>query len=133
VTADELLDTCRRAGIELTTVGERLRYWAPAGTLTPELRDALVARKPELLDRLRPPRYVTFRRDVRTGQELTVPREALELAWALEDRQIRLAVDSAHQLVIPAGAALTDEDRRAIARWRHHLAAIVEYEDPTCA
>ena len=42
----ELLTTCRQAGIRLEAAGDKLRYEAPPGTLTPELRDTLTQHKP---------------------------------------------------------------------------------------
>lgn len=44
-----LLDELRTRGVELTPDGDRLRYRAPQGALTPELKQALAERKPELL------------------------------------------------------------------------------------
>jgi hypothetical protein len=49
VTADEVLTTAQRAGIRLFAEGDQLRYRAPKGVLTPELRHALVAHKAALL------------------------------------------------------------------------------------
>jgi hypothetical protein len=53
VTAVETLETTRAAGVDLTPAGANLRFRAPRGALTPELRQALAAAKPELLDILR--------------------------------------------------------------------------------
>jgi hypothetical protein len=61
---------------------------------------------------------------------LTLPVEAIELALDLERREIPLATDAAHQFIVPQDARLTAEDREGIARWRHHLGAIVEYRAP---
>jgi hypothetical protein len=49
VTTTELLTICRHAGITLAAHGERIRVTAPTGAVTPELRAALTARKPELV------------------------------------------------------------------------------------
>jgi hypothetical protein len=49
VTTTELLTTCRQAGVTLAASGNRVRVSAPAGIVTPTLRAALTARKPELL------------------------------------------------------------------------------------
>ena len=49
MTNRELLTTCHDAGIVLAASGDRLHVEAPAGTLTAELRMALVARKADLL------------------------------------------------------------------------------------
>jgi tubulysin polyketide synthase-like protein len=61
VSADELIQTCSRAGIRLAPAGDRLRVDAPRGVLTPELRDALAVHKSELITKLtRSYRYVTL-------------------------------------------------------------------------
>jgi hypothetical protein len=49
VTADEVLTTAQRAGIRLFAEGDQLRYRAPKGVLTPELRHALIEHKGTLL------------------------------------------------------------------------------------
>jgi hypothetical protein len=45
----EILQAAHEAGIVLTVDGDRLRFRAPAGALTPELRAALEELKPDLL------------------------------------------------------------------------------------
>ena len=52
MTVAELLAATRAAGIELRVERGRLLYDAPAGALTPKLREALGSRKPELLAHL---------------------------------------------------------------------------------
>lgn len=47
-----MLEQTRALGIMLTGVGGKLRYEAPAGRLTPELRQALIAHKAAILDLL---------------------------------------------------------------------------------
>ena len=47
-----LLADLRQRGLELRADGEHLRYRAPGGVLTPELRRALVEHKPDLLAEL---------------------------------------------------------------------------------
>jgi hypothetical protein len=49
----ELLAELRARGVMLTAVGDRLRYRAPKGALTAELRQRLTIHKPELLAALR--------------------------------------------------------------------------------
>jgi len=49
VTALELIAELREQGIRITAVDGELEVDAPAGALTPELRERIVARKPELL------------------------------------------------------------------------------------
>jgi hypothetical protein len=54
VIAFEVLTELRDRGVELTVVDGELRYRAPRGVLTPELRDALARHKAELLALLAP-------------------------------------------------------------------------------
>src|SRR5712692_6456525 len=110
MTALQLLTVARQSGIVLEANGDRLCVDAPAGTLTPGLREALVAHKPALLVAVSH-RFVSFRGG------LVVPVEAFFLALELEDRGIALAVDADHQLVMPADAALTETDWIAIVHW----------------
>jgi hypothetical protein len=49
MTAPEVLGEVRQAGITLAVDGGQLRITAPKGSLTPALRQALIARKAELL------------------------------------------------------------------------------------
>ena len=52
MTVAELLPELNRRGVELTAVGDRLHYRAPRGTLTSELREAVVRFRGEILDLL---------------------------------------------------------------------------------
>ncbi|MEI6970362.1 MAG: hypothetical protein WCL44_02495 [bacterium] len=45
----ELLETLHNAGVTLTVDGDRLKYKAPAGAVTPELRAAMIELKPDLV------------------------------------------------------------------------------------
>ena len=45
----ELLERVRRSGILLTVQGDKLRYEAPVGHMTQDLRAALIASKPIIL------------------------------------------------------------------------------------
>jgi hypothetical protein len=58
---------------------------------------------------------------------LTVPLEALQLAWALEDRGATFAVDGDDLVIDGPRGFLTEDDRVAIRRWREHLKAIASY------
>ena len=58
---------------------------------------------------------------------LTVPLEALQLAWALEDRGATFAVDGEDLVVEGPAGLLTDANRIAIRRCREHLKAIASY------
>jgi hypothetical protein len=124
VTATELLLTCRGAGIVLSPAGDALDVDAPPGTLTPELRGALLEHKATLLTLLAPVEFVYLRGG------LTVPAPALKLALDLEERGIPLTTDAAHRFIEPADPRLTSADRAAIARWFRHLGALVEYQAP---
>jgi hypothetical protein len=59
-----------------------------------------------------------------------LPVEAIELALDLERRGIPLAADADHQFVVPNDPRLNEADYAAIARWRHHLGAVVDYRAP---
>ena len=61
---------------------------------------------------------------------LAVPLEALQLAWALEDRGATFAVDGDDLVIDGPRGFLTDEDRGAIRRWRGHLKMIASYHVP---
>jgi len=123
VTADEVLTACCQAGIVLTVDGDALEVDAPAGVLTPELRDALTRLKPALLVLLAPPRaFVTLKHGP------TLPIEAIELAINLEERGFRMRVDQHEQFQIEPAAALTETDRAGIRRWRLHLSTILSYD-----
>jgi hypothetical protein len=123
----ELLAVVQQAGIRLSADGDTLKYDAPRGALTPALRGALLEHKATLLTLLAPVEYV----DLKGG--LVVPRPALQLALDLEERGVPLATDANHQFIVPTDARLTAADRAAIARWFHHLGAIIEYEAPELA
>ncbi len=55
----ELLDTLANQGVELWFEGERLRFRAPKGALTPDQRAQLSSRRPEVLAQLRKNAAVT--------------------------------------------------------------------------
>jgi hypothetical protein len=61
---------------------------------------------------------------------LTVPVEALQLAWALEDRGATFAIDGDDLVVDGPRGFLTEHDRAAIRRWRGHLKTIASYRVP---
>lgn len=131
MTADDLLVQMRQAGIFLWADGDRIRYDAPSGALTPEFRDLIAQRRTELLMVLRPPRgFVTLKNGP------TMPVEPIELAIRLEGQGFKLGVDDSGQFTIePTGVSgqLSTDDRASIARWRHHLCVIVHYVAPVCA
>src|SRR5690348_6602494 len=53
--ASALMDRCRSLGIELWADGERIGFDAPAGVLTPELKDELIRHKASILASLAAP------------------------------------------------------------------------------
>jgi hypothetical protein len=55
MSTNDLIDRCRRMGIELTSDGKRLRVDAPRGAVDDRLRAELTARRTELIERLKPP------------------------------------------------------------------------------
>ena len=120
MTAGEVLTVCREAGIRLEVAGDRLRFYAPAGALTPDLRDALAQHKQELLDALAM-QFVTLR------DGPTLPLPVLQLAWNLEDRGVTLSLTPGGILSLAPTSVLTDADRVAIHRWRQHLTALTDY------
>lgn len=125
MTLEALLEETERRGIRLEARGDRLCVEAPAGAVTPELRDELAHQKPALLARLAPPRgFITLKNGP------TLPVEVIELVLDLERRDIPLVTDADHQFVVPADPRLTAADRGAIARWKHHVAAAIEYRAP---
>ena len=52
----DLLDILTNAGVTLTVAGDTLRYAAPAGALTPALRERIAAHKGELIALLARPK-----------------------------------------------------------------------------
>lgn len=54
MTPTALLDHLRALGVEVCAEGDKLRYRAPAGVLTDDLRQAIREHKEELLELLRP-------------------------------------------------------------------------------
>jgi hypothetical protein len=125
--AETLLTEIGRLGIQLDVRADRLHVEAPAGTMTAELRASLAKHKPDLIDLLRA-RFVIL------AGGLVVPRAALEFALDLERRGIPLATSAVdREFIVPEDGRLTAMDRAAIARWRHHLGAIVDYRAPEVA
>jgi pyochelin synthetase len=128
MTASDVLQLAKNAGIVLEADGDQLVVDAPLGALTPKLRDLLAQHKPELLATLAP--VLEF---VHLQSGLTVPLPSFLLAFDLERRGFRLATDRDHQFTIePTGTSgpLTAQDRAGIRRWHAHLGAIIDYVYP---
>jgi hypothetical protein len=70
------------------------------------------------------PRYVLL------DGGLAVPVEPLELLLELESRGCHLTRDG-DGLIVEPRRLLTDDDCRAIRRWKPHLLALVDYGSPT--
>ena len=128
MTLAELLRLARERQIIFAANGDRLMLDTPTGAMTEDLRAAFMAHKATLLAMLRMPTAVGSFVTLKGG--LTVPFEALTLAWALETRGFQIRVVD-HDLVVEPHAALSEGDRAALTRWRPHVAALVQYECPT--
>jgi hypothetical protein len=61
---------------------------------------------------------------------VTVPLDALRLAWALEDRGATFAVEGDDLVIDGPLGFLTEDNRVAIRRWRLHLIAVATYHAP---
>ena len=123
MTATQVLFEASTLGIVLEARGSRLHVEAPAGAISPALREALAEHKPALLALLSPeaPKVVSLKGG------LALPVAALLLALDLEVRGFTLSVDQDAQIRITPAAKLTDADRDGIRRWRLHLGAIAAY------
>ncbi len=78
LTVAELLATLDARQVRLETAGERLRFSAPPGALTPELRNELVARKAEIVEHLsRPARRSEGVARATEATETNIPYEKL--------------------------------------------------------
>ena len=61
MSAAQVLEQVRALGVVLSGAGGKLRYEAPAGSLTPELRESLAAHKAAILDLLEAERLAARR------------------------------------------------------------------------
>ena len=128
MTALELLATCKAVGVDLHARGGRLKYEAPVGALTPDLRSKLKQKKAELLALLTAPRCVTL---APTG--LTLPLPVLELSWDLEERGFLITTTEAAALSVEPRNALTPRDKANLERWEGHLSALCDFCDGLAA
>lgn len=53
MTIDDLFENLARSRVTLFLGGDCLRYWAPEGALTADMRAAIGAHRPEIIERLR--------------------------------------------------------------------------------
>ncbi len=127
-----LLAELRRRGVVLEASGDRLRYRAPAGTMTAELRAALAAHKDALLEVLReaspaPAESPRPPQDALPASTSHVEASAL-LAWAAARGWPRLQLTPAEAVgagreaweafvayvAMPQGVALAERNRRRL-------------------
>lgn len=132
MTALALLAELRRRGVVLEASGDRLRYRAPAGAMTAELRAALAAHKAELLMMLREASHAAAAsrrppQDSPTASAPHVEASAL-LAWAAAHGWPRLQLTLAEAVgagreareafvayvAMPQGVALAERNRRLL-------------------
>ena len=122
MTAAETLQTTRAAGVDLSPAGTDLRFRAPPGALTAELRQALADAKPELLNILRVERRSRF------AQLLSAAYDRLNRfgPWTSNDldphRELGAAVDSAC-LGYVGGSAELSAVEAAVSNWEAALTA----------
>jgi len=128
MTLATLLARIDDAGISLRADGDRLRASGPPGTLTDDVRRALIAHKPVLMRA-----YVAPRRFVPLRGGLVLPVQVVELGLALKARGVPLITDGDHRLVLPAPDLVTEDELAALHHWRQHLSALVEYSAPEVA
>lgn len=120
----ELVAEVERRGILLQADGDRLHVDFPTGAMTDELRARIRDHKPALLALFKPSPLVWLKGG------LTVPAAVIQAAWELEAAGFTLGVDDDQALTIHPVSALTELQRAAVVRWRHHLAAVVAYRPP---
>ncbi len=101
--ARHLLDEVRAVGIDVTARGDKLHLVAPAGTITPELREVLAANKAELLELA----------CIEAATDQRVRLLALAIGEGL-DADLVHALPDADLLAIPAD--YTDRNLRAYVR-----------------
>jgi hypothetical protein len=81
MTAADLLTSCRERGIVLIDEGENLRFRAPRGAMTPDLKAALARHKRELLAMLR--ESIDQEMSLGTGPEVSAETEDKRPVWVL--------------------------------------------------
>ncbi len=93
----EILAELSRRGVELLPEGESLRYRAPTGALTPELKRAIADQKRELLDLLAAERGAAVR---------IYSRHLDAEVWIVADDEARLELTGEQIPVITAAEAM---------------------------
>ena len=115
MSAEQLLNELVQRGVVLTADGETLIFKAPRGVLTDDLRQQIVACKPELLPILRQckagstapvdnPADLTLAQFARSGKVLRVRSRLLgEDVWWVSDGNLKRAVADPTLVVYTAG------------------------------
>ena len=67
---------------------------------------------------------------VRLATGHVVPLPVVQVLWNLTGRGIRLDLEGENGIIAYPASLLTDRDRQAIRRWRHHVLAVL-HESPT--
>ena len=116
MTALEIVRHLRQRGVTLWLEGERLRYRAPKGVLTPSLRAELLANKPQIMDLLRAPE--------RIPREGLLPLSSVqERLWFLEQLDLgnpAYNIARAWRLKGPLNLEVLEESLQAIVQ-RHEI------------
>jgi len=117
MSAAELLERLRDAGVDLWADGERLRYDAPAESLTEELLERLRAHKPEILALVRAQALGT-RRPLGPAQEGFWLLDALHPKHAGANEQFAIRIEGPLEPDVLAGCWQELLDRHAVLRAR---------------
>lgn len=99
--ATALLSRLRSSGVTLTVRGDKIRWQAPRGVMTPELRREIVKHKPDIIEALRPaaPGNVEL-----TEIERHVEQDGYVLLWASElDDLVAFCRTEAERSRVPPG------------------------------
>ena len=83
----EVLTELRHRGVELIPEGEAIRYRAPKGAMTPDLRQALSAHKSELLALLSHQAQPTFDADASEVAAVKLVNTVIGDIWLLADAE----------------------------------------------
>jgi len=121
---DELVQTLRQSGVALVVEGENLRYRAPAGALTPELRSELAAHKAAILAYLRS--QDAERRLAKT--KTTVSNLHQSIRQAQDEGDLGIILDRA-QAAYERGELVREEVERLAILARHQARSPAKRED----
>jgi amino acid adenylation domain-containing protein len=131
MTTAALLSELRRRGIRLSVDGDRLRCVAPKGALTPEIRDEIAARKPEILAILgaktEAPPFRVIPRDGRLP--LSFGQERLWFLHQMEPESPAHNVFSAIAFHLPIDVPALERAIAALVRRHETLRTVFEVAD----